>query len=433
MTLKVVICNVLSSVGRPLHYKKITSIIEEDGLYQNSVAKNLAASVNSLITRDLKRNGENSKFKCFGRGTYGLSSKNETDSARISNISKSSKILNGVKRVLLDVGRPLKYKEITKLMLERGLFPNEQTNDPAGSVGKRIRDDINKFGENSNFQKFGPGIYGLLGMQFPEKVTTNNNKTFTNKISSKSSNENNILSAVEKVLEEYGNHNPMHYRDIAKKALSNGWLRKQKKSLSTLVNEELISDISSSKDGDHISRFYTKGNGYFGLLKWSESDLASLISDNNREIRKKLYTQLMKLSPKQFEKLVKMLLTKMGFDSKTTKFSGDGGVDVRGILVISEVIRIKLAVQVKQLNSDNKVQVKVVRELRGALDNHEQGLIVTTSDFSLGAKDDAKGTARKPVDLINGDKLLDLLIKFEIGVQRVKKELHELVDFPELD
>lgn len=54
------------------------------------------------------------------------------------------------------------------------------------------------------------------------------------------------------------------------------------------------------------------------------------------------------MQPGEFEQLISQLLVEMGFESvEVTKLSGDGGIDVRGTLVVGEVVRIKMAVQVK--------------------------------------------------------------------------------------
>ncbi|MFH0967826.1 MAG: restriction endonuclease, partial [Methanobacteriota archaeon] len=52
--------------------------------------------------------------------------------------------------------------------------------------------------------------------------------------------------------------------------------------------------------------------------------------------------------------------TALGFDSvSVTRISGDGGIDVRGTLVVGDVIKTKLAVQVKRWK--NNIQAPVIR------------------------------------------------------------------------
>lgn len=131
------------------------------------------------------------------------------------------------------------------------------------------------------------------------------------------------------------------------------------------------------------------------------------------------------MSPIEFEELVGELLAAIGFEEVTvTKPSGDGGIDVRGILVVGDVIRIRMAVQVKRLK-DN-IQSPTVQQVGGSLGTHDQGLIVTTSDFSEGAKREAARHDAVPVALVNGEQLVSLLVKHTLGVHRTTYDLIEL-------
>ena len=57
----------------------------------------------------------------------------------------------------------------------------------------------------------------------------------------------------------------------------------------------------------------------------------------------------MDLTSAQFEELVAQLLPETGFESvDVTEYNRDGGIDVRGTLLISDVVRIKMAVQAKR-------------------------------------------------------------------------------------
>ncbi len=120
------------------------------------------------------------------------------------------------------------------------------------------------------------------------------------------------------------------------------------------------------------------------------------------------------MTPAAFEGLVGALLSHIGFaDVEVTKLSGDDGIDVRGTLVVGEAIRTRMAVQVKRWRMN--VQSPTVQQLRGSLGAHDQGLIITTSDFSSGAREEAEKADRAPVALMSGDQLVDLLIAYEIG------------------
>ena len=57
-------------------------------------------------------------------------------------------------------------------------------------------------------------------------------------------------------------------------------------------------------------------SGYYSLVEWMGTGLPYQICKHNREIRKKLLSQLMDLSQAQFEKLVGQLLAEIGFTKK---------------------------------------------------------------------------------------------------------------------
>ena len=55
-----------------------------------------------------------------------------------------------------------------------------------------------------------------------------------------------------------------------------------------------------------------------------------------------------------------------------------------------------------------------MREVRGSLGAHEQGMIIMTSNFSKGAENEAERSDAVPVALVNGNQLVDLLIEHEV-------------------
>jgi restriction system protein len=85
-----------------------------------------------------------------------------------------------------------------------------------------------------------------------------------------------------------------------------------------------------------------------------------------------------------------------------------------------------MAVQVKRWK-DN-VQAPTVQQVRGSLGTHEQGLIITTSDFSPGARKEAIRAGAAPVGLMNGQQLLNLLLEHQIGVRKASLDLFEMND-----
>ena len=68
----------------------------------------------------------------------------------------------------------------------------------------------------------------------------------------------------------------------------------------------------------------------------------------------------------------------------------------------------------------------MVQQVRGSLGAHEQGLIITTSDFSAGAIKEAAQSDKTPIALMNGEQLVMLLMEHGIGVHRSTPDLFEI-------
>ncbi|NTU52314.1 MAG: hypothetical protein HGA97_01150 [Chlorobiaceae bacterium] len=122
--------------------------------------------------------------------------------------------------------------------------------------------------------------------------------------------------------------------------------------------------------------------------------------------------QILKLNDKEFEILVKDLLTAMGFEeSKVIGKVCDGGVDVQGELNIANMAKVKLFVQAKRYRLGSKISASTVKQLRSAIPNDGQGAFITTADYQRAAADVAIANGFARIGLINGRQLVDLLIE----------------------
>ena len=142
--------------------------------------------------------------------------------------------------------------------------------------------------------------------------------------------------------------------------------------------------------------------------------------------REALKVRLSKMNPYAFEQLIGRLLEEMGYeDVEVTQASNDKGVDVIGTIE-NGISSVKEIVQVKRFQSN--ISNSAVNELRGVIPLFEayRGTIITTSDFTKAAIDTAKDIRGIPVTLINGEKLIDLLIKYKIGIIPRKLEFFEV-------
>lgn len=213
----------------------------------------------------------------------------------------------------------------------------------------------------------------------------------------------------------------MYYGEITEKALEMGWVSTKGKTPKYTMYAVMHEEIKRSKLRGVRPKFVKVGEGFFGLSKWEPLGIEGEIEKHNRKIRKELHRKLFEMDWEKFENLIDTLFVKMGFETDSTPPTSDGGVDVRGTLLIGGVVRIRMAVQVKRWK--HNVRAPTIQQLRGSLGAHEQGLIVTTSDFSKGARKEAEKEDRSPVALMNGEELVFLLVENEIGVQRKSYDL----------
>ena len=67
-----------------------------------------------------------------------------------------------------------------------------------------------------------------------------------------------------------------------------------------------------------------------------------------------------------------------------------------------------------------------ILEKAGRHGSHEQGLIITTSDFSSGARTEAERPDAVPVGLMDGEQLVKLLVEHGLGVEKDELSLLRL-------
>lgn len=121
-----------------------------------------------------------------------------------------------------------------------------------------------------------------------------------------------------------------------------------------------------------------------------------------------------------FEEFLKEYLLKMGLDEvEITQRARDGGVDLiairKGVGDFSDIDTTHYYIQAKRYASTSKITVSKVRELKGTIPFGYKGMLITTSDFTADAIDEASNDLSKPVVLINGKSLVMSCIDHEIG------------------
>lgn len=158
----------------------------------------------------------------------------------------------------------------------------------------------------------------------------------------------------------------------------------------------------------------------FALKKQTESAKSPLlaIQNQNELVKMKLIEKIQEMDPFQFEYLTAELLRKIGYENVTvTKRSGDKGIDVIGNLTVGGLTNVKTVIQVKRYKTGNNISGKYITQLRGTAEVDQRGLIITTSDYTKDAINESKATNKMPVALVNGNKLIELLFKYKVGVK----------------
>jgi len=142
--------------------------------------------------------------------------------------------------------------------------------------------------------------------------------------------------------------------------------------------------------------------------------------------RKELLNLLQSLPPEGFERICQRLLRESGFQQvKVTGKTGDGGIDGHGILEINPLVSFKVIFQCKRYQGT--VSASQVRDFRGAMMGRaDKGIIITTGRFSLEAKGEAVRDGVPPIELVDGEKMIDMFENIELGL--IPKTIYEIND-----
>ena len=145
-----------------------------------------------------------------------------------------------------------------------------------------------------------------------------------------------------------------------------------------------------------------------------------------KETKLELLEKLKSLDPYFFEKVILILLNKMGYGKYTeTSKSRDGGID--GVLNQDQLGLEKIYIQAKRY-SENKVREPEIRNFIGAMSGDTtRGVFVTTSSFDESAIIKARAAHHKII-LIDGLRLCELMYQFGVGVQIKKTYLLKALD-----
>ena len=130
------------------------------------------------------------------------------------------------------------------------------------------------------------------------------------------------------------------------------------------------------------------------------------------------------LPPNGFERLSQRLLRESGFQHVTvTGKSGDGGIDGIGTLQVNPFVSFTVLFQCKKYQGT--VTPSQVRDFRGAMMGRaDKGIIITTGTYTLDAKKEARRDGVPAIELVDGDALVEMFERLEIGL--IPKQSYEV-------
>lgn len=132
------------------------------------------------------------------------------------------------------------------------------------------------------------------------------------------------------------------------------------------------------------------------------------------------------MSAGAFETLCQRLLRESGFiQVEVLGRSGDGGIDGRGVVKLGGILSFHVKFQCKRYK--DTVSPSAVRDFRGAMVGRaDKGLIISTGTFTREARAEAQRDGAPPLDLIDGDELVQKLKELRLGINVTEKLIEEV-------
>lgn len=185
--------------------------------------------------------------------------------------------------------------------------------------------------------------------------------------------------------------------------------------------------ITTMSDAEALAIFRSVQAGFFSGAKVVDESTPTADEDTappegvpGSTHRAQVLESLYALPPPGFERFCQRLLRESGFEEVTvTGRSGDGGIDGIGILKANVLVSFKVVFQCKRYK--DSVGPGQVRDFRGAMMGRaDKGIILTTGSFTVEARREAIRDGVPPIELVDGEKLVDMLEDLELGLIPVK-------------
>ncbi|WP_187273811.1 restriction endonuclease [Methylobacterium sp. WL8] len=166
--------------------------------------------------------------------------------------------------------------------------------------------------------------------------------------------------------------------------------------------------------------------------------ITSAAMELEAELRGDLLDRIFAIQPQAtrarfFEQLVIRLLVAMGYGGGRDEAAfhtggrGDGGVD--GVIHQDALGLDPVYVQAKCYDRDSGIGPEKIQAFKGALDDKgaTRGVFITTARFSEAAQRSGRAS-QKQIALIDGEKLADLMVRFNVGIQKDRTVVIKKID-----
>ena len=202
-----------------------------------------------------------------------------------------------------------------------------------------------------------------------------------------------------------------------------GLLDSSKRGVWSLTEKGRNTHLSVEQAGEIFSRWVKVFDEQRKTRGDAEEPIAEKIAEGSgatsKDYRAETLELLLTLPPSGFERLAQRILREAGFTQvAVTGQSGDGGIDGYGTLQINQLLSFKVLFQCKRYAKS--VSPSQVRDFRGAMAGRaDKGIIITTGTFTAEARRESSRDGVPPIELIDGEKLIDLLESLELGLRPI--------------
>ena len=150
-------------------------------------------------------------------------------------------------------------------------------------------------------------------------------------------------------------------------------------------------------------------------LEFDELEVPEDLADDDWQ--NELLGVIREMNPTAFERLARLLLLRLGFSQvEVVGRSGDGGIDLLGVVKINSVLSFRVLAQCKRYRES--VGPADIRNFRGAMQGRtDKGIFITSGRYTAEARRESSRDGVPEIDLIDGESLTLLLKDLRMGIE----------------